>query len=66
MYAAVIDKYNQVVSNAEGDVIYTTARALSTDDEHSYSPLLQDLSHNSWNNGVIKIENLNLIGEPGS
>lgn len=66
MYAALIDKYNQVVTSAEGDVIYTTANPTGKETEAWHPPLLRDSNNNSWKNGVIKIESINLIGEPGT
>ena len=59
---AKLDVYDQIVTDYIPGRPFSNVKQLS---KTSLRPLLSDLNKNMWNNGVVKVEGINLVGEPG-
>ncbi len=62
IYVALLDAYDQVVTEVNGDVLY---ESVASGDSSSMRGVLHNLSLNEWRNGVLKLERVQLVGQPG-
>ena len=67
LYIAAFDKYGQVVTTVNNGTAYLLAKEtlVAGETPSEFKALLSNENTNEWVNGVLKLDNLKLNGEPG-
>ncbi len=67
LYVGAFDKYGQLVTRVNNGTAYLVAREVIEEGESpsTFKALLSNENTNEWVNGVFKLDNLKLNGEPG-